>query len=141
MFAPERINGSNLNSLKGESMMKKVFYLTAPLVILALFVLGCGQGALTASSGNDVVPKIDAPAVPSKDEVGPELTPELVGNPNGNCCPPGFILVSPAGGPADLNGDGGVCRKVTLGGTITIDNNAPGDCPIPPPCLPPDCGI
>ncbi|MCH7878636.1 MAG: hypothetical protein IH914_04895 [candidate division Zixibacteria bacterium] len=109
-------------------MMKKVFYLTAPLVILALFVLGCGQGAPNASSGNEVVPKIDAPAVPSVDEAVPQLTPELVGNPNGNCCPQGFDIEIEVGNPADHNGDDHICRKVTAAGAITIDNNAPGDC-------------
>ncbi|MCH7878637.1 MAG: hypothetical protein IH914_04900 [candidate division Zixibacteria bacterium] len=117
--------------------MKKVYYLTAPLVILALFVLGCGQGAPNASSGNDVVPKIDAPTVPSVDEVGSQLTPEAVGNPNGNCCPPGFDLEFEPGNSTDRNGDGVVCRKVTPGGAITIDNNFPGDCSS---TCPPNCG-
>ena len=72
--------------------MKKVTYLTAPVVILALFVLalGCGQGAPTSTSGNEVVPQIDVPVVSSEGEVGAQLTPELAGKPNGNCCPPGF---------------------------------------------------
>ena len=124
-------------NIERKNKMKRVSYLTAPLVILALFVLGCGQGAPTSLSGNDVVPKIDAPAVPSVDEVGPQLTPELAGNPNGNCCPEGFVLVHEHGNPADHNGDNAVCRMVTPGGTITIDNNTPGNCD--PPCVPPDC--
>ena len=119
--------------------MKKVSYLTAPVVTLALFVLGCGQEAPTASSGKDVASKIDAPAVSSVDEVGPQLTPELAGNPIGNCCPEGFVFVlSLPGNPADLNGDGVVCHKVTAGGTITIDNNTPGVCSVPG--CPPNCG-
>ena len=118
-------------------MMKKVSYLMAPLMILALFVLGCGQGAPTASSANEVVPQIDAPTVSSEDEVGPQLIPVVAGNPNGNCCPPDFIL-GPLGfeNPADLNGDGLFCRKLLAGATIIIDNNFPGECI---PC-PPDCG-
>ena len=120
--------------------MKRVSYLTAPLMILALFVLGCGQGALTASSGNDVVPKIDVPTVPSVDEVGLQLIPEAVGNPIGNCCPEGFDLeVVGTLNPADRNGDANVCRKDRPGGAITIDNNAPGNCVLcsdgsVPPC-------
>ena len=114
--------------------MKKVYYLTAPLVILALFVLGCGQGAPNASSGNDVVPKIDAPTVPSVDETGPQLTPEVAGNPPVSCCPEGFDVESGIGDPKDRNGDNVVCRKVTPAGTITIDNNGPGGCDAP--CIP-----
>lgn len=117
--------------------MKKVPYLTAPVLILALFVSGCGQGAPNTSSGNELVPQINEPTVSSEDEVGTQLTPGLKGNPNGNCCPPGFVLVAAGfGNPANINGDGAVCQKVTAGGTLTIDNNFPGDCPI----CPPDCG-
>lgn len=119
-------------------MMKKVSYLMAPVVILALFVLGCGQGTPTASSANEVVPQIDAPNVSSVDEVSPQLTPELAGNPTGNCCPEGFDLEFAPGNSTDRNGDERVCRRDRPGGTITVDNNAPGDCT--PPCLPPNCG-
>ena len=119
-------------------MMKKVSYLTVPLVILALFVSGCSQESPTAASEPEGAPKTDAPAVPSVDEVGSQLTPELIGNPNGNCCPPDFIL-GPLGfeNPADLNGDGLFCRKLIDGRTIIIDNNFPGECI---PC-PPNCGV
>ena len=49
-----------------------------------------------------------------------------VGNPNGGCCPKGFVLESAIGNPADRNGDNRVCQKVKPhGGTITIDNNVP----------------
>ena len=114
-------------------MMKKVSYLTAPLVILALFVLGCAQGAPNASNGNEVVPKIDAPAVSSESVAS---SAETVGNPNGSCCPPAFFIVEAGpGNPANRNGDGFVCRKVTPGRTITIDNNSPGVCD----CVPPNC--
>ena len=119
--------------------MKKVSYLTAPVVILALFVLGCGQGAPNASSRNEVVPQPDTPTVSSEDEVGSQLTPDLIGNPNGNCCPPGFDLAATAGtgNPTDRNGDNAVCQKVTPGGFFLIDNNFPGDCVAP--CIPPLC--
>jgi len=40
--------------------MKKVSYLTAPIVILALLVLGCGQGAPNASRGNADSPFADS---------------------------------------------------------------------------------
>lgn len=119
--------------------MKKVSYLIAPVVILALFVLGCGQGAPTASSGNDVVPKVDAPAVSSEDEVGPQLIPVVTGNPTGSCCPEGFDIDFDSGNPADLNGDDHICRKVTAGGTITIDNNTPGECARCPDGTVPPC--
>ena len=106
--------------------MKKVTYLIAPVVILALLVLGCGHGSPTASNANEVVPQIDAPTVASEDEVGPLLTPLVPGNPIGSCCPEGFTLLA-AGfmNPADLNGDGKVCKKIIASGTHTIDNNAP----------------
>ena len=124
--------------------MKKVTYLTASLVILALFVLGCGQGAPNASSRNEVVPQTDVPIVSSEDESVPQLTHGVEGNPTGNCCPEGFSLEEVGTlHPADLNGDANVCQKVTPGGTVTIDNNAPGECvtrcpegTIPPDCLP-----
>ena len=118
-------------------MMKKVSYLTALVVILALFVLGCGQGAPNASSRNEVVPQIDATTVSSEDETVPQQTPALAVNPIGNCCPPDFVLEPGFGDPADRNEDGAVCRRITTGGTITIDNIAPSECT---PCLPPDCG-
>ena len=82
--------------------MKNTSYLTAPVVILALFVSGCGQEAPTASRGNEVVPKIDAPAVSSEIVA---LSPEAAGNPIGACCPDGFSLVVVPGNPADRNGD------------------------------------
>ncbi|MCH9032725.1 MAG: hypothetical protein IIB00_10780 [candidate division Zixibacteria bacterium] len=116
--------------------MKKLFYLTAPVVILALFVSGCSQNAPTAASESEGAQKIAAPAVSSEIVA---LSAEAVGNPIGNCCPEGFSLEAVATlNPADLNGDGAVCRRVTPGGTITINNNAPGNCS--PPCIPPDCG-
>ncbi len=119
--------------------MKNVSYLMAPVVILALLVLGCNQGAPTSTSGNEVVPQIDAPAVSSEDESVPQLTHGVEGNPIGNCCPEGFDIEIEVGNPADLNGDDNICRKFTAGGTITIDNNAPGDCVLcsdgsVPPC-------
>ncbi len=119
--------------------MKKAFYLTAPILILALFVLGlgCGQGAPTFTSANELVPQIDAPTVSSNDESVPQLTHGVEGNPTGNCCPEGFDFEAGIGDPADRNEDGAVCRRVTAGGTITIDNNATGDCCSP--FIPPGC--
>ncbi|MCH7878634.1 MAG: hypothetical protein IH914_04885 [candidate division Zixibacteria bacterium] len=117
--------------------MKAISYLTAPLVILALFVLGCGQATPTASSGNEVVTKIDAPTVPSTDEVGSQLTAEAVGNPNGNCCPDNFFLALSLGNPSDINGDSAVCVKGSPGGPITIDNNVAGECEPVGGCIPP----
>ena len=101
--------------------MKTLSYLTVPAVSLALLVLGCGQVAPTTPTENEVV-RPESAAIP--------IAP-------GNCCPEGFVLVGAVGNPADLNGDTIICRMVTLGGTITIDNNTPGDCPVP--CIPP-CG-
>ncbi len=117
-------------------MMKKVSFLTKPVLILALFALSCSQGTPTDSNEDEVVPQIDAPAVSSVDEVGPQLTPVVVGNSSGRCCPEGFDFEAGFEHPANRNGDGVVCKKVTTGGTITIDNTTPGDC-----CFPPDpCG-
>ena len=116
--------------------MKKTFYLTAPILILALFVLGCGQGAPTVTNANEVIPQIDVPIVSSEDESVPQLTHGVEGNPTGNCCPEGFVLLFEPGNPTDRNGDDFVCLMVTAGGTITIDNIAPSECT---PCLPPDC--
>ena len=76
-----------------------------------------------------------APTTPNEDEVVLPLNVSVAGNPIGNCCPEGFVLVHEHGNPADHNGDNAVCRKVTPGGTITIDNNTPGNCD--PPCVPP----
>ena len=115
--------------------MKNLSYLTALVVILALLVFGCSQEAPTVSSGNEVVPQIDMPAVSSEDVAIPQLTHGVEGNPTGNCCPEGFDIEFEGGDPADHNGDNFVCRKVTAGGTITIDNNAPGVCSVP--CIPP----
>jgi len=116
--------------------MKKVSYLTALVVILALFVLGCGQGAPNASSRNEVVPQKDVPTVSSENEVGTQLTPELVGNPNGNCCPVGFTLVFvELEQPADRNGDNLICVNITRGFDFAMDNNvACLDLPCPPDC-------
>ena len=103
--------------------MKKISYLAAIAVILALFVLGCSQGATTSSSQNEIVP---------------QLSSGLTGNPIGNCCPEGFVFESGIGDPKDRNGDGAVCRRVTNGNTITFDNNAAGDCCspyVPPGCI------
>ncbi|MCH7878635.1 MAG: hypothetical protein IH914_04890 [candidate division Zixibacteria bacterium] len=120
-------------------MMKKVSYLTAPLMILALFVFGCSQESPTAAGESEGAPKIDAPTVSGVDEVGPQLTPEAAENPNGDCCPEGFVLEIEVGNPADHNGDNHICRKDEPGGAITIDNNAPGNCVLcsdgsVPPC-------
>ena len=101
--------------------MKTLSYLT---VSFALLVLGCGQVA---------------PTTPTESEIVLPQSAELPIAP-GNCCPEGFDLAFEVGNPADLNGDNQVCRMVTPGGAITIDNNAPGECPVDD-CIPPDCGI
>ncbi|MCH9032724.1 MAG: hypothetical protein IIB00_10775 [candidate division Zixibacteria bacterium] len=125
--------------------MKNVPYLTTPVVILALFALGCSQNAPTAASGNEVVPKIGATNTPNEEDVSQlsaetaeQLILELAGNPTGACCPDGFSLVVVPGNPADRNGDGLICEGFPQGLLIFIDNNAPGDCGVPP-CIPP-CG-
>ena len=104
--------------------MKPLSYLTVPAVSLALLVLGCGQVAPIAPTESAVV---------LPESAGHVIAP-------GNCCPEGFDLAFEVGNPADLNGDNQVCRMVTPGGAITIDNNAPGECPVDD-CIPPDCGI
>ena len=122
--------------------MMRVSYLTVPVVILALFVLGCGQVAPNASSAGEVVPKIDSPTISSEGEVGPQLIPVVAGNPIGNCCPKGFDLVEVGTlHPEDRNGDANVCRKILNGNTLNIDNNASGECVTrcPPGTIPPDC--
>ena len=117
-------------------MTNKVTNLAAPFVILALLVLGCGHEAPNASNANKSDVQKGAPTVSSQDELGEQQTPELIGNPNGNCCPEGFVLEFALGDPANRNGDLVVCRKVTAAGTITIDNNFPGNCT----GCPPNCG-
>ena len=106
--------------------MKNLTYVTVPVVCLALLVLSCGQIAPTAPSQSEVVPP------PIAEPVFRPVAP-------GNCCPEGFDLDFDAGDPADRNGDTIICRKVTPGRTITIDNNVHGDCP--PPCIPPCDGV
>ena len=100
--------------------MKKVSYLMVSVLILALMAIGCGQDAPTAPSQDEVV--LQPNVREAENAVG------AAGNPNGNCCPPGFDIGPAPGNPADHNGDDHICRKVTPGGTITIDNNAPGKC-------------
>ena len=121
--------------------MKKVSYLIAPLVILALFVFGCSQESPTSAGESEGTQKVDAPAVSSESVT---YSAEAMGNPIGNCCPEGFDLVEVGTlHPADRNGDANVCRKILNGNTLNIDNNAIGECEplcpegtIPPDCLP-----
>ena len=117
--------------------MKNLFYLTAPILILAFVALGCSNDAPTATKGNELVPQKDMPTVSSEDESVPQLTHGVEGNPTGSCCPEGFVLELALGDPANLNGDQVVCRRVTVGGTVTIDNNFPGNCS---DGCPPNCG-
>ena len=100
--------------------MKKLSYLTVSAVSVMLLVSGCGQLAPTTPIENEIV-------LPQSAEI--PIAP-------GNCCPEGFVLEGAVGNPADHNGDNAICQMVTPGGAITIDNNAPGDCPV---CIPPDC--
>ena len=102
--------------------MNKPFNLALPVMCLSLIVSNCGQVAPTAQS--EVVLQQD-------DEI---VLPQSAGNPMGDCCPEGFVRVFDVGNPADRNGDNQVCLKRVLEGTITIDNNVPGDC-----CTPPNC--
>ena len=107
--------------------MKRFSYLTASILVLSLIVLGCSQDAPTASSEDGVV--LQPNVREAENPVGAAGIPGL------NCCPEGFDFAFVSGNPADRNGDDRVCQRVTAGGTITIDNNAAGDCCIPPdPC-------
>ncbi len=96
--------------------MKTLSYLTVPAVSITLLVLGCGQIAPTTPTESQVV-------LPQSAEVT-------------LCCPDDFVRVIEFGSPADRNGDWWICRKVTPGGTITIDNPG-GDCGCVDCCVPP----
>ncbi len=91
-------------------------------MILSLFVLGCGQ---------------EAPTVSNQNEIDPQVSSNVTGNPNGSCCPPYFVLKFEPGNSTDLNGDDWVCQMDAPGGTVIIDNNFIGDCIT---TCPPNCG-
>ena len=107
--------------------MKALTHLTVPAVSLALLVSGCGQVAPIAPTESEVV-------LQQENRGALRPTPGLA-LAHGHCCPDGFDQISEIGNPADHNGDTIICRKVTLGTTVTIDNNGPGGCDIP--CIPP----